>query len=377
MKRTTTHITAQADSRRRSLPGSADGEVRSRVTARTTVAIAAAALLLPALTACTIVSRDVPGGDEPIAFASFVPDVTKAVVESAGDMSEFAVWGLYTPAGAAAATEPPVFDGERVYRSGNFPDAPWIYDIPRFWTEGTYDFYALYPYETALNQSVSATTDNFGIRSYDASVLDEDDGAPRDLMLAVSADKEYDGPADSGEVSFTFHHLLCMIEFEVINPSSTEDEPSVSSASLYGMHRKWDFMADGTFGIGNTAESIAAGWKNMDEQTSADNPYCMVENLSISSNTSQSLFGNIMMVPQTVTDALVFNIIYQDYTGEHELTIPLSTTGVTAWNAGKKYRYTLTLNTPGDVGLNITVNDWETIKDEEGGYDTNDYLIHW
>ena len=334
---------------------------------------AALTLLLPALTACTIVSRTVPAADEPITFASFLPDVKAGVVESAGDMSEFAVWGWHTA--AAGATRTAIFNGEKVYR--DLPGSPWTYDVPRFWVEGHYDFYALYPYETALNQSVSASADNFNIESYDASAPDSD-GSVRDLMLAVTADKEYDGLTDPGEVPFTFRHLLCMIEFVVINPSSTDTEPSVTSASLYGMYRKWDFMADKAFGTGSDVpQTIAAGWKNGSEQTSSADPYCKAESLSIPSNSVQNLFGNIMMVPQTVTDVLVFSISYQDNTGSHELTVPLSTAGVTSWSASKKYRYTLTVNTPGDAGLNITVNDWETIKDDDEGYDINDYLIHW
>ena len=335
---------------------------------------AALTLLLPALTACTIVSRTVPAADEPITFASFLPDVTKAgVVESAGDMTEFAVWGRHTAAGADPTA---IFNGERIYRDG-IPGSPWTYDVPRFWVEGHYDFYALHPYETALNQSVSASADNFKIESYDASAPDSD-GSVRDLMLAVTADKEYDGLTDPGEVPFTFHHLLCMIEFVVTNPSSTMTEPSVTSASLYGMYRKWDFMADKAFGTSSDVpQTIAAGWKNGSEQTTSADPYCKAENLSVTSNSVKNLFGNIMMVPQTVTDVLVFSISYQDNTGSHELTIPLSTAGVTSWSAGKKYRYTLTVNTPGDADLNITVNDWEIIKDGEDGYDVNDYLIHW
>ena len=347
-----------------------------RTTTHIQTAVAAAAFLLPALTACTVISREVRTSDEPIAFASFVPDVTKAVVENAEGMENaFAVWGYRTPVGGDAADVLTVFDGDEVYRDDN--TAPWTYDIPRFWVEGHYDFYALHPYETALNQSVSASADNFKIESYDASAPDSD-GSVRDLMLAVTADKEYDGLTDPGEVPFTFHHLLCMIEFVVTNPSSTMTEPSVTSASLYGMYRKWDFMADKAFGTSSDVpQTIAAGWKNGSEQTTSADPYCKAENLSVTSNSVKNLFGNIMMVPQTVTDVLVFSISYQDNTGSHELTIPLSTAGVTSWSAGKKYRYTLTVNTPGDADLNITVNDWEIIKDGEDGYDVNDYLIHW
>lgn len=339
---------------------------------------AALTLLLPALTACTIVSRTVPAADEPITFASFLPDVTKAgVVESEADMTEFAVWGWHTAADATGADQTAIFDGERIYRDGTGATAPWTYDVPRFWVEGSYDFYALHPYETALNQSVSASAEDFNIKSYNASAPDSD-GSVRDLMLAVTADKEYDGLTDPGEVPFTFHHLLCMIEFVVINPSSTDTKPSVTSASLYGMYRKWDFMADKAFGTGSDVpQAIAAGWKNGSEQTTSAAPYCKAENLSVTSNSGQNLFGNIMMVPQTVTDDLVFSISYQDNTGSHELTVPLSTAGVTSWSAGKKYRYTLTVNTPGDADLNITVNEWEIIKDDEEGYDINDYLIHW
>ena len=139
---------------------------------------AALTLLLPALTACTIVSQRESGPDEPITFASFLPDVTKAVVNNEEDMEDFAVWGWHTAAGAAPTD---IFDGERIYRDGTGVTAPWTYDVPRFWVEGSYDFYALYPYP-ADGSGVTARVTADGI----TSITLNSPKADIDLMTATA-----------------------------------------------------------------------------------------------------------------------------------------------------------------------------------------------
>ena len=75
-------------------------------------------------------------------------------------MSAFAVWGWHTAADGADQTA--IFDGEEVYC--DLPGSPWTYNVPRFWVEGHYDFYALYPYP-ADGSGVTATCTADGITS--------------------------------------------------------------------------------------------------------------------------------------------------------------------------------------------------------------------
>ena len=287
---------------------------------------AALSLLLPALTACTIVSRTVPAADEPITFASFLPDVTKAgVVESEAGMTEFAVWGWHTAAGADPTA---IFNGERIYRDDTIPGSPWTYDVPRFWVEGSYDFYALHPYpfteEDGSGVTAEVTADGI------TSITLNSPNADIDLMTAT-ATRNYPDEGD-GAVAFTFDHLLSRVSFVAATGS---DNIIVNNLTLSGI------AFSGTY--------ASSGWV-LDKTSSIS----AVSGIAVSTSGTTDLL-DMLLIPQTISAECILTLDYSadGQKVEKTLIIPASP----EWVAGKSYVYTLMLHYT-DATLTVSVEPW-------------------
>ena len=289
---------------------------------------AALSLLLPALTACTIVSRTVPAADEPITFASFLPDVTKAgVVESAGDMSEFAVWGWHTAADAATQTD--IFNGERIYRDSTGATAPWTYDVPRFWVEGHYDFYALYP-NPADGSGVTAacTADGITLNSPKADI---------DLMTAT-ATRNYPGDGDDA-VAFTFDHLLSRVS---IQAGAAAGNVQITSLTFSGMYDGGSYNGSAWDFTGQTAD----GSISLPE---GNGP------IDISPESSVHLLSDLLLIPQTPTQSCTIVLQYS-VSGQPRTPVTLPIPSEPVWEAGRQYVYTVSV--AADVTMTVDVVDW-------------------
>ena len=301
---------------------------------------AALTLLLPALTACTIVSQRESGPDEPITFASFLPDVTKAVVESEADMTEFAVWGRHTAADGATPTA--IFNGERIYRDGNGATAPWTYNVPRFWVEGHYDFYALYPYP-ADGPGVTATCTADGI----TSITLNSPNADIDLMTAT-ATRDYPGDGD-GAVAFTFEHLLVKVSIVVRTEGLGTGTVSLMNLQLTGPQLTATYYPQ-------------SGWSDLPEEESTliykpDDPSGVVL-----TDKGVSIVEDRLLIPTDQPSAYSVVINYMD--GSSQKTSTAELPSIPIWQPGESYIYTLTIK--GDyIGFDRPlVDDWD---DADGG----------
>ena len=293
---------------------------------------AALTLLLPALTACTIVSRTVPAADEPITFASFLPDVTKAVVESEADMTEFAVWGWHTD--AAGATPTAIFNGERIYRDDTVPGSPWTYDVPRFWVEGHYDFYALYPYP-ADGSGVTANCTADGI----TSITLDSPNADIDLMTAT-ATRDYPGDGDDA-VAFTFYHLLSRVS---IQAEAGAGAVQITSLTFSGMYD------------GGNYNPATASWDFTDQ--TADGSISLPEGngpIDISPESSVHLLSDLLLIPQTPTQSCTIVLQYS-VSGQPRTPVTLPIPSEPVWEAGRQYVYTVSV--AADVTMTVDVVDW-------------------
>lgn len=293
---------------------------------------AALTLLLPALTACTIVSRTVPAADEPITFASFLPDVTKAVVESEAAMTEFAVWGWHTD--AAGATPTAIFNGERIYRDDTVPGSPWTYDVPRFWVEGHYDFYALYPYP-ADGSGVTANCTADGI----TSITLDSPNADIDLMTAT-ATRDYPGDGDDA-VAFTFYHLLSRVS---IQAEAGAGAVQITSLTFSGMYD------------GGNYNPATASWDFTDQ--TADGSISLPEGngpIDISPESSVHLLSDLLLIPQTPTQSCTIVLQYS-VSGQPRTPVTLPIPSEPVWEAGRQYVYTVSV--AADVTMTVDVVDW-------------------
>ena len=310
---------------------------------------AALTLLLPALTACTIVSQRESGPDEPITFASFLPDVTKAgVVESEANMTEFAVWGWHTAADATGADQTAIFDREKVYR--DLPGSPWTYDVPRFWVEGSYDFYALYPFTEADGSGVTVTCTADGI----TSITLNSPKADIDLMTAT-ATREYDpaDPTTASAVAFTFEHLLVKISIVVRTEGLGTGTVSLMNLLLTGPELTATYYPQ-------------SGWSDLpevpeDESTlidyKPDDPSGVVL-----TDKGVIIVEDRLLIPTDQPSAYSVVINYMD--GSSQKTSTAELPSIPIWQPGESYIYTLTIK--GDyIGFDRPlVDDWD---DADGG----------
>ena len=279
---------------------------------------AALTLLLPALTACTIVSQRESGPDEPITFASFLPDVTKAVVNNEEDMEDFAVWMYIDGA--------PSLEQERVYNADAASSSPlWTYDSKRFWTEGNYNFYALHP-NPADGSGITAACTAYGI----TSITLNSPNADIDLMTAT-ASRDYPLGGD-GAVAFTFEHLLSRVSFVAATGS---DNIIVNNLTLSGI------AFSGTY--------ASSGWV-LDETSSIS----AVSGIAVSTSGTTDLL-DMLLIPQTISAECILTLGYSadGQKVEKTLIIPASP----EWVAGKSYVYTLMLHYT-DATLTVSVEPW-------------------
>ena len=253
-------------------------------------------------------------------------------------MTEFAVWGWHTADDGADPTD--IFNGEWIYRDGTGATAPWTYDVPRFWVEGSYDFYALHPYPFTEDDGsrVTATRTVDGI----TSIVLNSPNADIDLMTAT-ATRDYPGDGD-GAVAFTFDHLLSRVS---IQAEAGAGDVQITSLTFSGMYdggnynpatASWDFTgraADGSI-------SLSEGSRP----------------LTVTPGEPVPVLPDLLMIPQTPGSGCTITLTWT-LDGTEQDPVSLAVPADPAWTAARHYIYTLKLNDVVDVTLNINVLDWE------------------
>ena len=316
-----------------------------------------AAALLTVLSSCSKVETT-ERRDASITFSSSV--VTKAPVDTDGQIDRFAVWAYRS---YDAATLPEVeMDGIEVYHNGT----GWAYDNVRMWTDGFWYFEALYPCPRTLGQGIGV---DLHIPKNDAQI--EKDGvyisyfdgteADTDLMLA-KADRTYDSSApDVSPVALDFNHLLSRVS---ICAEARDDKVTVSSLTFGGMYV-----------YGSYNDALEDTWQPITKTTEGgvvqeiDQPY---------GNFDADLSGITFPLPAEEQVELLPDLASGSGLNEMKITVtytvgdgPEETKTVflpsePSWEPGRHYRYTLILGTA-DVTLNIDVEDWIE----------KDYSVRW
>ena len=286
-----------------------------------------AALILPLLLAVSCTKHSPEQDRSAIAFAP-APH-TKSIVEDPEDIQSFAVWGYFTPEGNTASEE--IFSCTKVYR----PDdgfGNWTYDSPRYWTEGSYRFYAVHPDTTAVK---AECTDDTGL-----TIDFSSPAADIDLMTAA-ATRTYSAtdPASVDAVPLDFGHLLARVS--VVAETGAEDAV-VNSLTLSGI------VLDGRYDAGNADAPWTLGTAlAMIDADISD------EGLLLSTEEANSLLPNLLLIPQTPGSV---EVTYTIGDAEPE-TKTLSLPSDLVWQSGRHYCYTLTIGSA-DVLLSVEMVLW-------------------
>lgn len=268
------------------------------------------ALLLTA--ACTDEQVENPAdGARPIAFTPAAE--TRAAVEGTTLPANFNVWGGYDN----NATN--VFKGVIV----QYPN--WTYTGgPQYWIPGkTYNFYGVYPTGVgSCNNSGVITVDNFDCSKFGEEAVD--------LMTATATG---DG-SNPKPVAMEFKHQLSKVN---IIATVEGGNCIVNSVTFSGMATKGSYNSTSGWSNTTTGSFISSESKVLD-------------------TTGFDLLGDLLLIPQTVTEEFKINVNYtlDDETQAKEISLP---TSIDQWEAGQSYKYTLTFK-GNNIIFTVNVASW-------------------
>lgn len=180
-----------------------------------------------------------------------------------------------------------------------------------------------------------------------------DPAQQKDFVVAEAVNQT----SSDNTVSLKFNHVLTQVNFSV---KGDDENLTYKIASL-----KIEGVANtGTYSYG-TDKWTATG-------TAGTYTYPIATGASVTGTTAVKLDqdnGALMLMPQTLTAAAKINITYSVYNGNDpvaaEITAPVTLSNTTAWEPGKKIRYTLTLaNNAAKVSFKPEVGNW---SDEQSG----------
>lgn len=345
---------------------------------------------------------DINRGDA-IAFRTVAENMTRSTVESTNTLSAFKVSGFTEGKTLMSGVEVTKKDGK------------WTYANTQFWPESSVDFYSVAPVGTNVNITAeSQKIENF--------TVDTDVAKQVDLLYAVNKGCTKEANGESG-VAVNFRHALSQIVFKakntnenlkvtvkgvevvkVVNGGTFTYPGNTTAPQITGENQDFGAGTQGTWELGNTKETYAAG---ITEATLTKS-----DNATDLTNAS----GALLLMPQTITgwdvendasnsagnsyflvDCKIVNVAGEDEvtlwpeTGESApVAIPVS---AITWEQGKKYIYTFIFGEGGGyvpptedddepepvlvpISFTVTVDDFipadginvdmDTTKDEAG-----------
>ena len=290
-----------------------------------------------AMVSCTSTVSEPNTSQTPIQFGT---SVSRAAVNSASDMTAFSVWGGYDNV--------KLFEGTKV----NNTASGWTYEGgDRYWVPGkTFNFYAVHPVFPDGGPIASVASDGtISVTNFDCSKT----GAEAiDLMTAQKNGITYTEGISPSPVDLKFSHELAKLNFVVKSENAVA---TITEFKVYGV----DYM--GTL----SKKSTTATWSDKTTCQDTDTPFSI--NQEFVFNTTEgwgkNVFGDILLIPDNdLTDAfLKIQYKYSGETTERASVVGLKTALTDKWEAGKNYKYSLTIE-GGSLTINVTVIDW-TEKD--------------
>lgn len=286
-----------------------------------------------AMVSCTSTVSEPNTSQTPIQFGT---SVSRAAVNSADDMTAFSVWGGYDNV--------KLFEGTKV----NNTASGWTYEGgDRYWVPGkTFNFYAVHPVFPDGGPVASVASDGtISVTNFDCSKTGAE---AKDLMTAQKTGITYTGEP----VDLKFGHELAKLNFVVKSENAVA---TITEFKVYGV----DYI--GTL----SKKSTTATWTDKTTCQDTDTPFSI--NQEFVFNTTEgwekNVFGDILLIPDNdLTDAfLKIQYKYSGETTERTSVVGLKTALTDKWEAGKNYKYSLTIE-GGSLTINVTVIDW-TEKD--------------
>ena len=256
----------------------------------------------------------------------FTSGMTKAAVTDVSEMENIRVWGTYTKDGSSAD----VFGtaGQEVHYAGG----AWTYSPVRYWVLGAeYAFHAVHP---AGIEGVTVDGNGITITDFDAT-------QGRDLMAAMTEGISYAEVSEIQPVALNFKHLLARVN--IVGVVTGGGQMHVQKIDFTGMKETGDYGADGWTGLQEGGGFSKTGF-------------------TLNSAAGTDIFGDLLMIPQPVKDFEI-SITYtlNDKSKKYQVHYSLLAGEVAAWEAGRSYRYTFTVDVAGNIiFMKPVVTEWNT-----------------
>lgn len=332
------------------------------------------AVAATALVACSRTFDTQKAEGQAIGFGTWAEQLTKA--RTAGNSTfvsgdTFNVEGFKTLSGSPVT----VFDDVTVSTTNG---TTWTYENTRFWDSNAtgYTFFAVSSPNTALTFAADGTI---------AAKAVTFSGENNDILLANSVDVA--PPYSSTPVALTFKHIGALVDLKVKKSATLNTANATVAITAVALEGISDEATVAVSGYTSNVPSVDwASLGNADNSTYGITSG--VVDCTLPTNvgtTGDDLINTLVVIPQTLTDAKILKISYtitdaastvNTFTNK-EIKLNLfdkteNTSNeapfITAWEAGKHYVYTLTIDA-NTISFTGDITDW---VDEDPGFN---YLV--
>lgn len=308
-----------------------------------------ASLLL--LASCSDEAPVNPVSEDEIAFGTV--SATRGAVTSADQIQDFKVYAkkfTVTPFKISEGFWP---KPQVVTRQ---TDNQWTYLNKAYWQSSyTYSFLSLYPSTVDAKESISEVNGN--VEHY-LTIENYSVGNDEDLMMGINPNIEVTKESIPGTVNVKFQHLLSQVDFVVkADPETVAlvGDVKVTEAKFYGTHTTGSYYGE-TFTANGTNKGT---WTLEGDVTTDIHPTAHNTNVNATPEGKQ-LFGKSFILlpgkePAKVVMTYMIGTDATPLTYEQDLSLftPLG------WEAGKSYRYTVTIVDKEHILFDVpTVQPW-------------------
>lgn len=282
------------------------------------------------------------------AIGMVAQSVTRALIEDADGLSEFAVYGY-----KQGPVSQMVFANQLVTRNGS----AWEYTPKKYWDSSAIFYFAAYAPATA--QDGCSYTHNDATRTLTITLPQWQliDGTETDVVVATSQ-----GAATTylntygGQVDLTFNHLYAQLVVRVVRSASFQNTYKLTSLT-YQYVPTADGTATYTLDYTTPANSAWSGVVLSDGWMSA---YSNADGEVINSNPEATPGAKHLVVPFEGSSNIQVKV---GYTANGTLSEGTADTGIKQLEAGKRYVLTLSLGDGAVIEPELDIEQWIEVQD--------------
>lgn len=281
-------------------------------------------------------------------FGTIVSKTTRAAITKIEELqtSGFIVYA-YNTSDVITNAETKLGDAFMSGVKVTYPSNAWSVDGTYYWPyTGKVQFFAYAKDDNATGYKVE-TDAQYPTLQY---TIEKDAAAQNDFVVAKMTDQ-----TKKETIQLTFTHALTQVNFSVKGAGDLT----------------YKVTAIGITGVANTGTYSFEDNTWVATGTAGSYSYPIASGASVTGQTAVPLDqanNTLMLMPQTMSSTANITLSYDVYKGDVQVDAVSNTTisleNTSAWEAGKKVRYTLTLsNTAATVEFNAEVGEWSTGDD--------------